>query len=479
MANSYILYNGTGALTDFTVPFGYIQQAHVTLEVSGVSVPFTWLSTTVVRATTAPVVGTANVKVKRSTPRTTMVTFSDGAGLTAADLNLQGTQSRYIAEEQEDAYLLGILNGGGTLTVPLPTSITGGGTLALGGFTLTVPATGTPVLTTTAQSIAGIKTFADDIVMTNTKNLRMGANGDSLSLIGGVTLASDPGFQMFGSTYGAGASGRIYTDTSRLVIRGINGATNGVVDIAGTTASITTTSGSLINAGGFGNGGAINAGGAVHVRGATIGAFGVSTATETSPALIGSWDATKHSILAGPASAIGSPALAVSVNQTSGEASLISLSPSAGWNAMAFRAGTFDWFVSSATPALSMSATGSVLATMPLGGLGYGTGAGGTTTQATSKATGVTLNKVCGQVTMQAAALAAGAKVSFVVTNSACAATDGPRTWVVSGGTANAYRANVTAVAAGSFTVTVENITAGALSEAPVIGFDIGKSVIA
>ena len=80
---------------------------------------------------------------------------------------------------------------------------------------------------------------------------------------------------------------------------------------------------------------------------------------------------------------------------------------------------------------------------------------------------------------MQAAALAAAAKVAFVVTCSKCAATDIPQVAVVSGGTANAYRANVTAVAAGSFTIAVENITAGSLSEAPVIGFFINKAVIA
>ena len=48
---------------------------------------------------------------------------------------------------------------------------------------------------------------------------------------------------------------------------------------------------------------------------------------------------------------------------------------------------------------------------------------------------------------------------------------------VASGGTANAYEANVTAVAAGSFTITVQNITAGSLSEAPVINFAIIKGV--
>jgi hypothetical protein len=113
------------------------------------------------------------------------------------------------------------------------------------------------------------------------------------------------------------------------------------------------------------------------------------------------------------------------------------------------------------------------------GGVGYSTGAGGAVTQATSKSTGVTLNKVSGQITMNNAALAAAAKVSFVVTDSAVAATDIVVVSVASGGTANAYRAAVTAVATGSFTVTVENITAGSLSEAPVLNFALIKAVAA
>ena len=53
------------------------------------------------------------------------------------------------------------INNAGSITNASNTIITGGGTLALGGFTLTAPATGTAVLTTTAQSIAGVKTFTD------------------------------------------------------------------------------------------------------------------------------------------------------------------------------------------------------------------------------------------------------------------------------------------------------------------------------
>lgn len=112
-------------------------------------------------------------------------------------------------------------------------------------------------------------------------------------------------------------------------------------------------------------------------------------------------------------------------------------------------------------------------------GVGYSTGAGSTITQQTNKSTGVTLNNICGQITMNAAALAGAAKISFVVTNSKVAATDIIAVVIVSGGTANAYRANVTAVAGSSFTVTVENITAGSLSEAPVVGFAVIKAVSA
>lgn len=110
-------------------------------------------------------------------------------------------------------------------------------------------------------------------------------------------------------------------------------------------------------------------------------------------------------------------------------------------------------------------------------GVGYATGSGGAVTQTTSKSTGVTLNTVCGAITMNNAALAAGAKVTFTLTDSAIAATDMVNCCVASGGTANAYRASVTAVAAGSCAITVENITAGSLSEAPVVTFAVTKAV--
>ncbi len=113
----------------------------------------------------------------------------------------------------------------------------------------------------------------------------------------------------------------------------------------------------------------------------------------------------------------------------------------------------------------------------PSAGIGYVTGAGSTVTQATNKGTGVTINAVTGQITMNNAALNAGVEINFVVTNSAIAATDLIILNHVSGGTAGSYLLGVAAVGAGSFTVVVSNCSAGNLSEAIIIGFAVIKGV--
>ena len=96
---------------------------------------------------------------------------------------------------------------------------------------------------------------------------------------------------------------------------------------------------------------------------------------------------------------------------------------------------------------------------------------GGTVTQASSKSTGVTLNTESGQITMNDAALAAAAEVSFTVTNSEIAATDVVVVNHGSAGTAGSYLVAANTIAAGSFAITVSNVSGGALSEAIVINF--------
>jgi len=116
---------------------------------------------------------------------------------------------------------------------------------------------------------------------------------------------------------------------------------------------------------------------------------------------------------------------------------------------------------------------GSALVTAAAG-LGYGTGAGGTVTQATSKSTTVTLNKPSGQITMNNAALGAGGVVSFQLTNSLIAATDVVIAMPI--GTFSSYRVD-TFPFAGGVVMRVTNYTGGSLSEAAVINFAVIKGV--
>jgi hypothetical protein len=121
---------------------------------------------------------------------------------------------------------------------------------------------------------------------------------------------------------------------------------------------------------------------------------------------------------------------------------------------------------------ITFNATTGTRFTLPFG---YGSGAGGTVTQATNKSTGATLNTRCGTVTMNGAELAADTTVSFTLTNSQIAATDVVILNHASAGTAGAYTLNAQA-AAGSASINVRNVTGGALSEAIVIRFAVIKA---
>lgn len=105
--------------------------------------------------------------------------------------------------------------------------------------------------------------------------------------------------------------------------------------------------------------------------------------------------------------------------------------------------------------------------------MGYATAAQGTVTQATSKSTGVTLNKSAGRITMNAASLGAGASVTFTMTNSKISANDVVIVNVGGGGTAGAYWPYVSSISAGSAVIGLWNSTGGALAEAVVLNFAI------
>jgi hypothetical protein len=102
--------------------------------------------------------------------------------------------------------------------------------------------------------------------------------------------------------------------------------------------------------------------------------------------------------------------------------------------------------------------------------LGYTAAGQGTVTQDTSKSTAVTLNKPAGQITMNNASLGATTNVTFTLNNSYISAND-VIVLNVNGGTTAAYNVYTSVLGAGSASITLRNITAGALSEAVVLNF--------
>lgn len=98
-----------------------------------------------------------------------------------------------------------------------------------------------------------------------------------------------------------------------------------------------------------------------------------------------------------------------------------------------------------------------------------------TVTQATSKSTGVTCSSSTGTITMNNAALGAAAEVGFTVTNTHIAASDVVVVNIKSGATADSYQTTVDAVAAGSFRISLSNVSGGSLGEAVVLNFRVVK----
>jgi hypothetical protein len=107
-------------------------------------------------------------------------------------------------------------------------------------------------------------------------------------------------------------------------------------------------------------------------------------------------------------------------------------------------------------------------------GVGFATGSGGTVTQASSRTTGVTINKKCGAITLYSTA-GTSAYTSFTVTNSLVTANDVIVVNQQSG--TNTYLVFVTAVAAGSFRITFSAVS-GTATDAPVFNFAVIEGTV-
>ena len=215
----------------------------------------------------------------------------------------------------------------------------------------------------------------------------------------------------------------------------------------------------------------------------SVSAFGGRRASTTSALTWGFYGGTCHKadgsiaqVAHGTVSLTGSTTNYVEFDQSAG---------SIGVNASGWTAGKrrlYQIVTGSATVTSytdyrdALAQLGSLTAT---GNIGFEAGAGGTVTQATSKSTGVTLNKSCGAITLNNAALAAATSVGFTLSNSAIAATDVIVANIKSGATADSYTLTVDAVAAGSCRISVRNVSAGSLGEALVLNFAVLKAVAA
>jgi hypothetical protein len=126
------------------------------------------------------------------------------------------------------------------------------------------------------------------------------------------------------------------------------------------------------------------------------------------------------------------------------------------------------------TEAARIDSSGNVLVTNPAG-LGYGTGSGGTVTQATSRTTAVTINKPTGAITLVSAA-GSPAWQEFTVNNSIVTAND---TCVLNqrSGT-DRYVLQVRSISAGAFVIAFQT-TGGTTTEQPIFNFAIIKGAVA
>lgn len=123
----------------------------------------------------------------------------------------------------------------------------------------------------------------------------------------------------------------------------------------------------------------------------------------------------------------------------------------------------------------SLAVIGSI--TSKTGGIGYTTGNGGVITQATSKTTAVTLNKLAGNITLNSSAVAGGAIVSFTLNNNQIEANDIIYLQHQGVGTFGAYTLSGR-TATGNAIISLRNNSASSLSEAIVIKFIVIKSTI-
>lgn len=123
-----------------------------------------------------------------------------------------------------------------------------------------------------------------------------------------------------------------------------------------------------------------------------------------------------------------------------------------------------------------IQASGTIRTSSSSFGIGYSTGAGGTVTQLTSKGTAVTLNRPCGQITMNNSTINSNSTISFILNNSTIDFGDVLVLNHISGGVLGSYLFTAQSVG-GAAIIYVRNTNAANLSDPIVIAFAVIKAV--
>jgi len=347
---------------------------------------------------------------------------------------------------------------------------------------------GNPVVTGTVISSSTMNTTLSDIATALTAsiandgqtvpvaNIPMG--GFKLTGLGDATVANDA--IRYNGALGTPSSGTVtnLTGTASININGTVGATTPAAGsfTTATLAAGTAAAPSLTTTGDTNTGVwfpaadtmAVSTGGTERLRIDTSGKITASTTTGPSAYVFTSTAASSEASFRFDSTQSSSGASLAASNSGLNVQATWRVNSTGGWNAYVGQ--TAGSVATSGTASLQLSPDGNVIQVAPAG-LGYGTGAGGTVTQSTSRTTGVTLNKPTGGITLFTAAGSA-TPTTFTVTNSLVATTDTVVLSVKSG--TNVYLTAVTAVAAGSFNVTFWT-TGGTASDAPVINYSVIK----
>lgn len=107
--NTYVNYSGNGTQTDFAVPFSYLDQDEVVVTRANGSVTYSFTSPNIIRLS-APLAVGDSLRIERVTdiasPKTV---YTNGAGITAGQLNASFNQVLYAVQEANDVAGRGLL----------------------------------------------------------------------------------------------------------------------------------------------------------------------------------------------------------------------------------------------------------------------------------------------------------------------------------------------------------------------------------